>query len=220
MVLNFNEALEASRKTNNQISIKIGISSAFDPKEVISMIQGFHRKSRDCNVFVSLYSFRELEILLQSGKIDVAFCANNTNEITKKFHSTSLFAKEMALVLPRNHVFAESTFVNLGDLFGQTFVHQDGCEICNDFISRYSGIVGASCDRDDWAIELVAMGFGFCFLPLESKETPQVVTRRTNPMLGKRKTSLITVPGRPHSPNIAAFIRFAQRWDWCGVGRQ
>ena len=65
-------------------------------------------------------------------------------------------------------------------------------------------------EREDWVQAMVLARIGLAFMPEYSVTLPGLVQRAlVAPEVG-RTISLATVPGRPYSPAVAAFVRAAQ----------
>jgi len=68
--------------------------------------------------------------------------------------------------------------------------------------------------REDWVQAMVMANIGFAFMPEYSVTHPECVRRPLVEPAVERTISLITVPGRPHSPPVAAFLRAVRSHRW------
>jgi DNA-binding transcriptional LysR family regulator len=70
-------------------------------------------------------------------------------------------------------------------------------------------------EREDWVQAMVMANLGFAFMPEYSVTHPDTVRRPLVDPPVERTISLITVPGRKHSPAVSAFIQTirAHRWN-------
>jgi DNA-binding transcriptional LysR family regulator len=63
---------------------------------------------------------------------------------------------------------------------------------------------------------MVLARIGFAFMPEYSVSLPGLLQRPLVDPVVERSISLITMPGRPHSPAVSAFVRAAKRFAWPG----
>ena len=63
---------------------------------------------------------------------------------------------------------------------------------------------------------MVLARIGFAFMPEYSVSLPGLLQRQLIDPVVERSIALITVPGRPHSPAVAAFVRAAKSFAWPG----
>jgi len=98
----------------------------------------------------------------------------------------------------------------LRDLSEQPYVDRLSCEMREI-------VMGVCADMEvklDWVQAMVAANIGFAFMPEFSITNPAIVWRPLVDPAVTRTISLITVPGRKHSPAVAAFVRAVRTYKW------
>ena len=63
---------------------------------------------------------------------------------------------------------------------------------------------------------MVLARIGFAFMPEYSVTLPGLIQRPLTEPEVERTISLVSVPGRPFSPAVAAFVRAAKSFAWPG----
>jgi DNA-binding transcriptional LysR family regulator len=71
-------------------------------------------------------------------------------------------------------------------------------------------------EREDWVQAMVLARIGFAFVPEYSVSLPGLLQRPLIDPTVERHVCLATVPGRPFSPAVSAFVRAAQSYAWPG----
>jgi DNA-binding transcriptional LysR family regulator len=71
-------------------------------------------------------------------------------------------------------------------------------------------------EREDWVQAMVLARIGFAFMPEYSVTLPGLLVRPLVEPQIRREVALATVPGRMHSPAVAALIRAARTFAWPG----
>ena len=71
-------------------------------------------------------------------------------------------------------------------------------------------------EREDWIQAMVLARIGFAFMPEFSVTLPGLLVRPLVEPEVRRDVVLATMPGRPHSPAVAAFVRAARAFSWPG----
>ena len=71
-------------------------------------------------------------------------------------------------------------------------------------------------EREDWIQAMVLAGLGFAFMPEYSVSLPGLLQRPLVEPDVDRAIGLVSVPGRPFSPALGAFVRAAKRFSWPG----
>jgi len=107
----------------------------------------------------------------------------------------------------------------LRDLSGEPYVDRLSCEmremvmgVCADMgVKLYARFRS---EREDWVQAMVMTNIGFAFMPEYSVTHPDNIRRPLVDPAVKRTISLVTVPGRKHSPAVAAFIRTVRTHKW------
>ncbi len=123
------------------------------------------------------------------------------------------------MVLPNGHRLSELNAIRLPDLSGESYVDRLACEmremvmgVCRETnVELYARFRS---EREDWVQAMVLAGIGFAFMPEFAVTLPELTRRPLIDPSVSREISLITVPGRPHSPATAALVRAARSFDW------
>jgi DNA-binding transcriptional LysR family regulator len=114
---------------------------------------------------------------------------------------------------------ATSNTVRLSALSGESYVDRLACEmrelvmsVCEDRkVNLYARFRS---EREDWVQAMVLAQMGFAFMPEYSVTLPGLLSRPLiNPEV-HREVALASMPGRPHSPAIAALVHAARGFPW------
>jgi hypothetical protein len=68
-----------------------------------------------------------------------------------------------------------------------------------------------SCERDDWALALIAHGFGIGLLPEHATKRAGIVAKSLADLDIWREINLATLNGRPHNQGLAALVHEARQ---------
>ena len=71
-------------------------------------------------------------------------------------------------------------------------------------------------EREDWVQGMVLANLGFAFMPEYSVTLTGMVSRRLIEPHVERTVSLVSVPGRRHTPATAALVHAMQNYQWPG----
>jgi DNA-binding transcriptional LysR family regulator len=125
------------------------------------------------------------------------------------------------VILPAEHRLAAANGIKLADLAGESYVDRLACEmremvmaVCEQrSIELYARFRS---EREDWIQAMVLARIGFAFMPEYSVTLPGLLTRPLIEPEVRRDVVLATMPGRLHSPAVAAFMRNARAFAWPG----
>lgn len=161
-----------------------------------------------------------LKAQLDEGAIDVAVL-NSMDGLGEGHHSHELYKEKYIVVFPPEHRLGKLNAIKLSDLSGEPYVDRLACEmremvtkVCEDMdIELYARFRS---EREDWVQAMVLAHIGFAFMPEYSVTLPGLLQRPLVEPEVERSICLITVPGRPHAPAVAAFVRAARSFAWPG----
>ena len=137
------------------------------------------------------------------------------------YRAEPIYTERYMVLLPPEHRLGERNAIALRDLSGEPYVDRLSCEmreavmrVCDDMgIKLYARFRS---EREDWVQAMVMANIGFAFMPEYSVTHPDTVRRPLIDPAVDRTISLVTVPGRKHSPAVAAFVRIARAHRWPG----
>jgi DNA-binding transcriptional LysR family regulator len=136
-------------------------------------------------------------------------------------HALPLYSERYVVIVPPGHRLASVTEVRLADLAGEPYVDRLACEmremvmaVCRD--RRIDLYARFRSEREDWVQAMVAARIGFAFMPEYSVIVPDLLLRPLVDPEVSRTIALVSVPGRPYSPAVAAFVRAARSFAWPG----
>jgi DNA-binding transcriptional LysR family regulator len=203
-----------------QVPIRIGIMSTVGHVRFSRFLALFQKEHEGVEVAVSESDIADLKEKLNAGELDVAVL-NPMEGLGERFHAIDLYAERYLVILPPDHRLARQNVVELKDLSGEAYVDRLACEmremvasVCREKnVELYARFRS---EREDWVQAMVLARIGFAFMPEYSVTLPGLIQRAlVGPEVG-RTISLATVPGRPYSPAVAAFVRTAQTFAWPG----
>ena len=130
-----------------------------------------------------------------------------------------LYTERYVVVLPPKHPLCERNALALADLSGQAYVDRLSCEM-REMVMGVCANMGVKLyarfrsEREDWVQAMVMANLGFAFMPEYSVTHPDTVRRPLVDPAVERKISLITIPGRRHSPAVSAFVQAIRAHRW------
>lgn len=203
----------------NQVPVRLGVMSTIGPMRVAAVLASFEHRSPGVEVAVRDGSPEALAAQLDADELDLAML-NPLDGLGETYRSEPLYRERYVVLLPPEHPLRERNVVGLRDLSEQAYVDRLSCEmrdmvmgICADMgVKLYARFRSA---REDWVQAMVMAKIGFAFMPEYSVTHPDSVRRPLIDPVVERTISLVTVPGRKHSPAVAAFVKTmrTQRWD-------
>lgn len=200
--------------------IRIGILSTVGHVRFARFLAHFQKEHEGVEVAVSESDIADLKEKLDAGDLDVAVL-NPMQGLGDSFHVRELYVERYLVILPPDHRFARQNVVELSELSGEPYVDRLACEmremvtaVCQEKnVKLYARFRS---EREDWVQAMVLARIGFAFMPEYSVSLPGLIQRALVGPEVSRSISLVTVPGRPFSPAVAAFVRAAQTFTWPG----
>jgi DNA-binding transcriptional LysR family regulator len=200
--------------------IRLGVLSTIGHVRLSRLLADFQRDFDGVEVTVQEGSIADISQRLRDGKLDLAVL-NPLEPFSADFTLMPLYAERYVVILAAEHRLAASSAIALGELSGESYVDRLACEmremvmaVCEhrkiDLYARFRS------EREDWVQAMVLARIGFAFMPEYSVTLPGVIARPLVDPEVKREVALASMPGRPHSPAIAAFLRAARSFSWPG----
>ncbi len=203
----------------NQVPIRLGVMSTIGPMRVAASLAAFEQQSPGVEVAVRDGAPEALAAQLDADELDVAML-NPLDGLGENYRTEPLYTERYVVLLPPEHPLKARNALALRDLSEQAYVDRLSCEmrdkvmsVCDDMgVKLYARFRS---EREDWVQAMVMANIGFAFMPEYSVTHPDSVRRPLVDPTVERTISLITMPGRKHSPAVAAFIRTirAHRWS-------
>jgi DNA-binding transcriptional LysR family regulator len=162
----------------------------------------------------------ELTAALEADESDAAIL-NPLDVPAEACRIEPLYTERYVVLLPPGHPLRERAALSLRDLSRQPYVDRLACEMRERVVAA-CGSLGVELyaryrsEREDWVQAMVAADLGFAFMPEHSITHPGAIQRALSDPAVERTIALATMPGRPHSPAVAAFIQAARRHRWLG----
>ena len=122
-------------------------------------------------------------------------------------------------MLPPEHPLNERNSISLRDLDSLPYVDRLACEM-REMVTGMCDNMGVKLyarfrsQREDWVQAMVLAKIGFAFMPEYSVVHPATIQRPLINPIVERTISLITVPGRKHSPAVVAFVSQVRSHRW------
>lgn len=207
-------------KLLNQAPVRLGVMCTVGHMRLSRFLAGFQQDFDGIEVAVTEADAKSLSARLDEGDLDLAVL-NPQDLPADRFHAEGLYQERYVVVVPPGHRLAESDAVRLADLAGERYVDRLACEMremvmraCEEMDVRLYARFRS--EREDWVQAMVMANIGFAFMPEFSVTSPELLRRPLVEPAVERTISLITVPGRPHTPAVATFVRSARAFAWTG----
>jgi DNA-binding transcriptional LysR family regulator len=204
----------------DKVPIHLGVMSTIGPVRLSRMIAKFQQDHEGVEVAVHEGSVADLKNRLGEGELDLALL-NPLEGLGAEFHADPLYDERYVVIFPPGHRLAEKNGIALGELSGEAYVDRLACEmremvmgVCQECqVELYARFRS---QREDWIQAMVLARIGFAFMPEYSVTLPELSQRPLIDPAVSRKIALVSVPGRRHSPAVAAFARAAKGFSWPG----
>ncbi len=202
----------------NQVPIRFGVMSTIGPMRLAALMAAFEQNSPGVETAVRDGAPEALAALLDADELDIAII-NPLDGLGENYRTEPLYTERYVVLLPPKHPLSARNALALRDLSGQPYVDRLACEmremvmgVCEDMgVKLYARFRS---EREDFVQAMVMANIGFAFMPEYSVTHPDSVRRPLVDPEVRRTISLITVPGRKHSPAVAAFIRTVRSHKW------
>ena len=202
----------------NQVPVRVGVMSTIGPGRVSKLMAEFEQQAPGVDITVRDGAPEALAAQLDADELDLAIL-NPLDGLGENYRSEALYTERYMVVLPPEHALTEHNSLALRDLSNQPYVDRLSCEmremvmgVCEDMgISLYARFRS---QREDWVQAMVLANIGFAFMPEYSITNPDSIRRPLVDPSVERTISLVTVPGRRHSPAVASFVRAVRNHRW------
>jgi DNA-binding transcriptional LysR family regulator len=213
-------ALAVNFRLIRNAPIRLGVLSTIGHVRLSRLLAGFQRDFDTVEVTVEEGGIADISRRLRDGELDLAVL-NPLERFSADFTLVPLYAERYVVIVPAEHRLAASNSITLGDLSGESYIDRLACEmremvmsVCEDRkIDLYARFRS---EREDWVQAMVLARIGFAFMPEYSVTLPGLIARPLVDPEVHRDVALASMPGRPHSPAIAAFVRAARSFPWPG----
>ena len=198
--------------------LKVGVMRTIGSRRFVGLLADFNR----CHSGIQLqFLERNPQMLaeaLQSGEIDLAIMSANET-IPERCDVRPLYRERFVLAFPAEHRFAAFDTIPIAEMDGETYLQHVDCDCWEHLYSLCSGAgvsvrMSHSSEHGDWIQDLVAAGFGVCFVPEHSALTSGLQSRPVAGLLLSREVSLVTVAGRRFSPAVRTFVKAVASHRW------
>jgi DNA-binding transcriptional LysR family regulator len=205
----------------NQVPVRLGVMSTIGPVRLAGLLAAFEKKCPAVDTVLRDGAPEALAAQLDADKLDLAIL-NPLEGLGEAYRSEPLYTERYVVVLPPEHPLNERNAISLRDLDGMAYVDRPSCEMremvtgmCDNMgVKLYAHI---RAEREDWIQAMVMAKIGFALMPEYSVTHPASIHRPLIDPVVERTISLITVPGRKHSPAVAAFVRHIRAYRWNGT---
>lgn len=214
------QLLAQNMRLLNKVPIRLGVMSTVGHVRLARFLGQFENSYEGIELSVTEAPVADLRAQLEDGRLDVAVL-NPMDGLGDAFHARPLYTERYIVIFPPEHRLGHLNAIKLTDLSGEAYVDRLACElresvmaICTEKqIQLYARFRS---DREDWVQAMVLARIGFAFMPEYSVSLPGLLQRPLVDPVVERSIALITVPGRLHSPAVAAFVRAAKSFAWPG----
>lgn len=204
----------------DQVPVRIGVMSTIGHLRLSRFFAKFQKEYEGVEIAVTEASVDDLKASLDEGDIDIAVM-NVLDGLGEAYHVHNLYDERYVVIFSPEHRLGSMNAIKLQDLSGEPYVDRLACEmrelvtnVCDemkvDLYARFRS------EREDWVQAMVLARIGFAFMPEYSVTLPELLQRPLIEPSLSRTISLVSVPGRPFSPAVAAMVRSAQTFTWPG----
>jgi len=213
-------ALAQNYKLLNKVPIRLGVLSSVGATRLAHFLALFQRRHDGVELSVVEDTVTGLKTKLDDSELDLLII-NPMEEFSERYNAVTLYTERYVVIFPPEHKLGQLNVISLRDLSGERYVDRLACEL-------REMVAGACQDRDvdlyarfrshreDWVQAMVLAGLGFAFMPEYCVTLPGLLQRPLIEPAVERQVKLITVPGRPHNPATAAFVRSVASYKWPG----
>ena len=192
--------------------------STIGPMRLASLMAAFEQQSPGVETAVRDGAPEALAALLDADELDIAIL-NPLDGLGDNYRAEPLYTERYVVLLPPSHSLQKRNALPLRDLSEQPYIDRLSCEM-REMVMGVCAEMGVRLyarfrsEREDWVQAMVMANMGFAFMPEFSVTHPDSIRRPLMDPAVSRTISLITVPGRKHSPAVAAFVRAVRAYKW------
>ena len=193
--------------------LRIGIMCSIAPALLIDLLARMRTRHRAIEVEIVDGSAGDLEEQLLGGHLGAAiFCRPHKSD--QRLIEVSLFRERLVIAMPRRHRLAGRPSIAIADLVAEPLIHRPRCEYGEQAgrLFRQHQIhsqIAIDTVRDDWALAVIARGFGLGLFPEHSVDHPGVVARPLAEPELWREVGLFVSREQQRSEGAAALVHEA-----------
>ena len=212
------ETLAKDFQLLDQVPVRLGVMSTIGPMRLAGLLASFEQQSPGVDTTVRDGAPEALAAQLDADELDMAIL-NPLDGLGENYRAEPLYTERYVVLLPPEHPLRGRNALALRDLSDQPYVDRLSCEM-REMVMGVCDKMGVKLyarfrsEREDWVQAMVMANVGFAFMPEYSVTHPDSIRRPLVDPTVERTISLITVPGRKHSPAVAAFIRTIRTHTW------
>lgn len=223
LILNETEAtrtLADNFRLLNNVPVRLGVMSTIGPVRLSRFLAKFQSDHPGVEVAVIEASAPELKSRLENAELDLAVL-NVLDDRRETVTVHDLYRERYVVIFPPDHRLAALNAIKLSDLSGEPYVDRLSCEMREMVMAvcaanKVTLYARFRSEREDWVQAMVLARIGFAFMPECSVTLPDLLQRPLIEPEVSRTISMLSVPGRPHSPATAAMLRAAKAFQWPG----
>jgi DNA-binding transcriptional LysR family regulator len=215
------ETLAKNFRLLDQVPVRIGVMSTIGPVRLAGLLATFDQKRPGVDAEIHDGAPEALAAQLDADELDVAIL-NPMDGLGGSYRTEPLYTERYVVVLPPEHPLDDRNALSLRDLDGLPYVDRLSCEM-REMVTGMCKNMGVKlyahfrAEREDWVQAMVMAKIGFAFMPEYSVVHPGSIQRPLIDPVVERTISLITIPGRKHSPAVAAFVHHIRAHRWNGM---
>ncbi|NNU81501.1 LysR family transcriptional regulator [Halovulum dunhuangense] len=213
-------SLAESYRLLNHAPIRLGVNATLGHVRLARFVARFEAEHPGVELAIVERPNAVLAGELAEDRLD-AVIANPLEGFGDRFSLRDLYLERYVVVLPPGHPLERTNAVTLADLDGAAYVDRLSCEM-REMVMGVCAERGVSLyarfrsEREDWVQAMVLAGIGFAFMPEYSVSLPGLIQRPLVEPEVTRRIAIATMPGRRHTPALAAFLTAARHMAWPG----
>lgn len=190
--------------------LRIGVMCGIGPRLPVDLLARMRMRHDSIELEIVDGPAHALETQLGSGRLAAAIISKPQKPDTR-LSGLPLLHERIMIAMPAGHRLAGRRSLRVADLAGECVIRRSGCEHGERLArtlqqSRTSCPIALDSLRDDFALALVARGFGLALLPEHSIDHPGVVARPLADGEFWREIGLFTSNDHPRSEGLEALL--------------
>lgn len=202
----------------DRVPVRIGVMSTIGPTRFARLLASVHQSCPGIDTGVHHGAPEALAAQLSADELDFVV-VNQLDGLGEAYRAETLYTERYVVLLPPEHPLRDRNALTLRDLSGEPYVDRLSCEmremvmaVCNERgVNLYARFRS---EREDWVEAMVMAKVGFAFMPEYSVLHPDSIRRPLVEPALERTISLLSVPGRRHSPAVSSMLRAVRTHRW------
>lgn len=200
-------AMAAMARRSTHHTLRVGVDVTIAGQMLVPVVS---RLVRDEGVSLELTHATSDELCEATlgGRLELAVADMDRVTLDTKLKAHELFSEPYVVVVGEAHPLARKNLLQVCELAGETYVEiiEKGLRSPNRADDRSRGAV-LRCNRIETALDVVAGGHGYAFLPQSFAQIPGLAGRLLSGHDAPRRVDVVTLRGRPYSKPTKSLVQ-------------